>query len=147
MFFWDLELILDGFLRPVILHIILLCSPRPVVGVWLRDYWLCFLENSNMYVANNSSILQYCHGMLIERVLLFYRTTELVSLARILHAIDVSEWSMATTATSVYQADHEAASSNRLVSGVGTCVHSSLCLIVYHGLWEIHCSSNSRRPW
>ena len=30
----------------------------------------------NMYVANNSSILQYCHGMLIEGVLVFYRTTE-----------------------------------------------------------------------
>ena len=30
----------------------------------------------NMYVANNSSILQYCHGMSIEGVLVFYRTTE-----------------------------------------------------------------------
>ena len=29
-----------------------------------------------MYVANNSSILQYCHGMLIEGVLIFYCTTE-----------------------------------------------------------------------
>ena len=29
-----------------------------------------------MYVANNSSILQYCHGMSIEGVLVFYRTTE-----------------------------------------------------------------------
>ena len=29
----------------------------------------------NMYVANNSSILQYCHGMSIEGVLVFYRTT------------------------------------------------------------------------
>ena len=33
----------------------------------------------NMYVANNSSILQYCHGMLIEGVLVFYRTTEYVN--------------------------------------------------------------------
>ena len=31
------------------------------------------------------------------------------------------------------QADHEATSSNWLVSGVGTCVDSSLCLIIYHG--------------
>ena len=30
----------------------------------------------NKYVANNSSILQYCHGMSIEGVLVFYRTTE-----------------------------------------------------------------------
>ena len=30
----------------------------------------------NMYVTNNSSILQYCHGMSIEGVLVFYRTTE-----------------------------------------------------------------------
>ena len=45
------------------------------------------------------------------------------------------------------QADHEATSSNWLVSGVGTCVDSSLCLIVYHGLRELDCSSNSRRPW
>ena len=30
----------------------------------------------NMYVANDSSILQYCHGMSIEGVLVFYRTTE-----------------------------------------------------------------------
>ena len=30
----------------------------------------------DMYVANNSSILQYCHGMSIEGVLVFYRTTE-----------------------------------------------------------------------
>ena len=30
----------------------------------------------NMYVANNSSILQYCHGMSIEGVVVFYRTTE-----------------------------------------------------------------------
>ena len=30
----------------------------------------------NMYVANNSSILRYCHGMSIEGVLVFYRTTE-----------------------------------------------------------------------
>ena len=30
----------------------------------------------NMYVANNSSILQYCHGMSIEGVLVFNRTTE-----------------------------------------------------------------------
>ena len=30
----------------------------------------------NRYVANNSSILQYCHGMSIEGVLVFYRTTE-----------------------------------------------------------------------
>ena len=30
----------------------------------------------NIYVANNSSILQYCHGMSIEGVLVFYRTTE-----------------------------------------------------------------------
>ena len=29
-----------------------------------------------MYVANNSSILQYCRGMSIEGVLIFYRTTE-----------------------------------------------------------------------
>ena len=33
----------------------------------------------NMYVANNSSILQYCHGMSIEGVLVFYRTTEYVN--------------------------------------------------------------------
>ena len=45
---------------------------RPVGGVWL----LCFAKNGNMYVANNSSILQYCHGMSIEGVLVFYRTTE-----------------------------------------------------------------------
>ena len=45
----------------VILHVILLCSPRLVGGAWLRDYLLWFAENSNMYVANNSSILQYCH--------------------------------------------------------------------------------------
>ena len=30
----------------------------------------------NMYVANNSTILQYCHGMSIEGVLVFYCTTE-----------------------------------------------------------------------
>ena len=30
----------------------------------------------NMYVANNSTILQYCHGMSIEGVLVFYHTTE-----------------------------------------------------------------------
>ena len=30
----------------------------------------------NKYVANNSSILQYCHGMSIEGVLVFYPTTE-----------------------------------------------------------------------
>ena len=30
-----------------------------------------------MYLANNSSILQYCHSMSIEGVLGFYRTTEL----------------------------------------------------------------------
>ena len=30
----------------------------------------------NMYVANNSSILQYCHGMSIKGVLVFYHTTE-----------------------------------------------------------------------
>ena len=59
--------------RQVILHIILLCSPRPVGGVWLRDYLLCFADNSNMYMANNSSILQFCHGMSIEGVL-FFRT-------------------------------------------------------------------------
>ena len=29
-----------------------------------------------MYVANNSSILQYCHGMSIEGVDVFYHTTE-----------------------------------------------------------------------
>ena len=29
-----------------------------------------------MYAANNFSILQYCHGMSIEGVLVFYRTTE-----------------------------------------------------------------------
>ena len=57
------------------------------------------------------------------------------------------KWSTVTTATSVTQADHEAASSNWLASGVGTCVDSSLCLIVYHGLRELHCSSNSHRPW
>ena len=34
----------------------------------------------NMYVANNSSILQYCHGMSIEGVLVFYRTTEYANL-------------------------------------------------------------------
>ena len=33
----------------------------------------------NIYVANNSSILQYCHGMSIEGVLGFYRTTEYVN--------------------------------------------------------------------
>ena len=33
----------------------------------------------NMYVAN-SSILQYCHGMSIEGVLVFYRTTEYANL-------------------------------------------------------------------
>ena len=33
-----------------------------------------------MYVANNSSILQYCHGMSIEGVLVFYRTTEYANL-------------------------------------------------------------------
>ena len=30
-------------------------------------------------------------------------------------------------------------------AGVGTCVDSSLCLIVYHGLRELDCSSNSHR--
>ena len=30
----------------------------------------------NMYMANNSSILQYCHGMSIEGVFVFCRTTE-----------------------------------------------------------------------
>ena len=50
---------------------------RPVGGVWLRDYQLCFSAKSgNMYVANNSSILQYCHGMSIEGVLVFYRTIQ-----------------------------------------------------------------------
>ena len=34
----------------------------------------------NMYVANNSSILQYCRGMSIEGVLVFYRTTEYANL-------------------------------------------------------------------
>ena len=34
----------------------------------------------NMYVANNSSILQYCHGISIEGVLVFYRTTEYANL-------------------------------------------------------------------
>ena len=48
---------------------------QSVGGVWLRDYLLCFAKNGNMYVAN-SSILQYCHGMSIEGVLVFYRTTE-----------------------------------------------------------------------
>ena len=33
-----------------------------------------------MYMANNSSILQYCRGMLIEGVLVFYRTTEYATL-------------------------------------------------------------------
>ena len=32
-------------------------------------------KNGKMYVANNSSILQYCHGMSIEGLLVFYRTT------------------------------------------------------------------------
>ena len=49
---------------------------RPVGGVWLRDYLLCFAKNGNMYVANISSILQYCHGMSIEGFLVFYRTIE-----------------------------------------------------------------------
>ena len=48
----------------------------PVGGVWLRDYLLCFAKNGNMYVANNSSILQYCHCMSIDGVLVFDRTTE-----------------------------------------------------------------------
>ena len=43
---------------------------RPVGGVWLRDYLLCFAEDGNMYLANNSSILQYCHGMSISSRLL-----------------------------------------------------------------------------
>ena len=34
----------------------------------------------NMYVANNSFILQYCHGMSIEGVLVFYCTTEYANL-------------------------------------------------------------------
>ena len=34
----------------------------------------------NMYVANNSSILQYYHGMSIEGVLVFYHTTEYANL-------------------------------------------------------------------
>ena len=34
----------------------------------------------NMYVANNSFILQYCHDMSIEGVLDFYRTTEYANL-------------------------------------------------------------------
>ena len=33
-------------------------------------------KNGNLYVANNSSILQCCHGMSIEGVVDFYRTTE-----------------------------------------------------------------------
>ena len=39
---------------------------QPVGGAWLLDYLLCFAKNGNMYVANNSSILQYCHGMSIK---------------------------------------------------------------------------------
>ena len=35
-----------------------------------------FCKNGNMYVANNSSILQYCHGMSIEGVLVFYHTIQ-----------------------------------------------------------------------
>ena len=34
----------------------------------------------NMYVANTSSIIQYCHGMSIKGVLVFYRTTEYANL-------------------------------------------------------------------
>ena len=47
------------------------CSLWPVGGVWLCNYMylLCSSESSNMYVyvAYNSSILQYCHGMSIYR--------------------------------------------------------------------------------
>ena len=37
---------------------------------------LCKNGNICIYVANNSSILQYCHSMSIEGVLVFYHTTE-----------------------------------------------------------------------
>ena len=51
---WLFSLILDGFLRPSNLS-----ARLPA-------------KNGDMYVANNSSILQYCHGMSIEGVLVFY---------------------------------------------------------------------------
>ena len=71
---WPFSLISDGFLWPVILHVILPCS-LAAGGRSLAARLPAML--CNIYMANNSSILQYCHGMSIERVLVFYRTTEL----------------------------------------------------------------------
>ena len=76
---WPFSLISDGFLRPMILHVILLCSLSASgrsLAARLRS--VCKKNcNMYMYVAENSSILQYCHGMSMETVLVFYHTTEL----------------------------------------------------------------------
>ena len=60
------SLISNGFLMPVILHVILPCSLRPVGRVWLRDYYnytCCVLQK---IAPCTSSIIQYCHGMSME---------------------------------------------------------------------------------
>ena len=51
------SLISDGFLRPLILHVILLCNPQLVGGVWLRDYLLYFAENSIIYMYRTAPLL------------------------------------------------------------------------------------------
>ena len=60
------SLISDGFLRPSSCH----------RGRWAESGCETTCYVLQMYVANNSSILQYCHGMSIEGVLVYYRTTE-----------------------------------------------------------------------
>ena len=62
-------------------------------------------------------------------VILDHASECLNQLARPLINNDV--WMMSASGRVFTQADHEEASSNWLVSGVGTCVDSSLCLIVY----------------
>ena len=52
---WPFSMISDGLLGWCPEAVIL--PSRPVGGVWLRDYLLCFAKNGNMYVANNSSVL------------------------------------------------------------------------------------------
>ena len=51
------SLISDGFLRPLVLHVILLCNPQLVGGVWLRDYLLYFAENSIVYMYRTAPLL------------------------------------------------------------------------------------------
>ena len=63
---WPFSLISDGFLRPVILHVILPCS-LATGGRSQAVRLLCYVnKNGNMYMANNSSNFQYCRGMSIE---------------------------------------------------------------------------------